>query len=47
MYVLNKTADYNSFIKCTDDECYDKIVFTKNLLLSIPSSAILLSLIGL
>ena len=42
MYVLKITDDYDKFTKCTDNEIEDIIITIKHLLLSIPSSVILL-----
>ena len=47
MYVLNITDDYDCFINCTDNRYDDIKVTLKNLLLSIPSSRLLLPFISL
>ena len=47
MYVMNITNGYDSFTSCTNNENDDINIIIKNLLLSIPSSIIFLSLLGL
>ena len=47
MYVLNITDEYDIFIKCTNNENNDINIIIQYLLPSIPSSLLLLSLIGL
>ena len=47
VYALNVTDDYNSFMNCTINENEDNNIFFKHLLLSIPSSILLLGLFSL
>ena len=47
MYVLNKTDDYKSYTECTIKDNGDINIIVKVLLLSIPSSILILCLIGL
>ena len=50
MCVLNENDEFGSFINSTkiiDDENNNNIIITKLLLLSIPSSVFLISLVGL
>ena len=45
MYVLNITGDYNSFTNCTNNDNEDNNIIVHHLLLSIPRSILLLSVI--
>ena len=45
--MLSITDEYDSFINCTDNKKDDIIINVKFLLLSVPGSVLLLSLIGL
>ena len=47
MYVVNITDDNDSFINCADNKSDDINIIVKDLLLSVPGSELLLSLLGL
>ena len=47
MHVLNKTDEYDIFINCTDNDNDDIIIIIKFLLLSVPSSILLLFFLSL